>query len=227
MRNEDYYYYLHKTKISDPEMIESLCNEGLKSRYHYSINSTLARVNEDELKKEGLEKCIMNYLGASEDYNSVVVVKIPKRYFRDRIHRDGKADPSIPLFREYSELGCDWNSIFTPKLIQGIYCRDIDKSFSNPNFCPVFDPSGCQFADEQISCFESFNGEEWEAWENFAKKRKNVSFQNLYMSDRTHSTWDSLVEHYSKLYGIIPKQMINYEMSEDEKQLFNSTRKKI
>lgn len=221
MRNEDFYYYLHKTKLYGPEMIESLFNEGLKSKYHYSIDSTLAKVDETDLLKNGLENEILSYLGQGEEYNSVVVVKIPKKHFRDRIHRDGKTDPSVPMFREYYEEGWDWNSIFTPKLIQGIYCRDIDKSFLNPNFCPVFDPSGCQFSDEQIYYFDSFNGEEWK---KMATTRRNISFQQLYSDDKTYHIWDSIVGHYSQLYGIIPKQMINYEVSADDRLLFGTRR---
>ena len=217
MKNEDYYYYLHKTKISNPEMIESLFNEGLKSKYHYNINSTLAKVDEKNLLNNGLEEEMLSYLGQGEEYNAVVVVKIPKRYFRDRIHRDGKADPSIPMFREYYETGWDWNSIFTPKLIHCIYCRDIEKSFFNPNFCPVFDPGGCQFSDEQIYCFDSLNSEDWK---KLATARRKTSFQQLYFDDKKHRIWDSIVSYYSQLYGIAPKQMIKYEMSADEKGLF-------
>lgn len=218
MTNEDFYYYLHKTKLSGPEMIESLFNEGLKSEYYYSIHSTLAKVDENYLLNNGLENAILSYLGQGEEYDSVIVIKIPKRYFRDRIHRDGKADPAVPMFREYYEDGWGWNSLFTPKLIQGIYCRDIDKSFSNPNFCPVFDPSGCQFSDEQIYNFECSNSEEWRT---MATARKNVSFQQLYSGDKTYHVWDNIVSHYSKLYGIAPKQMINYVMPDDEKSLFS------
>ena len=217
MKSEDFYYYLHKTTISEPEMIESIFNEGLKSRYYYSMHSTLMPVDETNLLNNGLEAEILFYLGQGEEYNAVVVVKIPKKYFRNRIHRDGKTDPSIPVFREYYEEGWTWNSIFTPKLIQGIYCRDIEKSFSNPNFCPVFDPSGCQFSDEQIYCFDSFNGEDWK---KLAMTRRKTPFQQLYFDDQKHNIWESVVSHYSQLYGIIPKQMIKYEMSADEKSLF-------
>ena len=217
INSNDYYYYLHKTLISSPETIESLFNEGLKSRYHYSINSTLARVNEEDLKNNGLENEIMGYLGQGNQYNAVVIVKIPKRYFRDVIHRDGKMDPAVPLFREYSEEGWDWNSLFTPKLIQGVYCRDINKSFTNPNFSPVFDPSGCQYSDEQLDCFWSSNSSDWV---NFANARRNSSFEQLYTRDKTSKTWDSLISHYSQLYDVLPIQMIRYEMPDGDKQLF-------
>lgn len=217
INSNDYYYYLHKTLISSPETIESLFNEGLKSRYHYSINSTLARVNEEDLKNKGLENEIMGYLGQGNQYNAVVIVKIPKRYFRDVIHRDGKMDPAVPLFREYSEEGWDWNSLFTPKLIQGVYCRDINKSFTNPNFSPVFDPSGYQYSDEQLDCFWSFNSSDWV---NFANTRRNSSFEQLYTGDKTSKTWDSLISYYSQLYDVQPSQMIRYEMPDGDKQLF-------
>lgn len=219
INNDEYYYYLHKTLISSPETIESLFNEGLKSRYHYSINLTLARINADDLKANGLLSETMGYLGQNDQYNAVVIIKIPKRYFRGIIHRDGKMDPAVPMFREYSEEGWDWNSLFTPKLIQGVYCRDINKSFTNPNFSPVFDPSGCQYSDEQLNNFWSSNSIDWA---NFAKVRRNSSFEQLYASDKSNKTWDSIVSHYSQLYGVQPTQMINYEMSDEDKQLFGS-----
>lgn len=217
MDNNEFYYYLHKTKISDPEMIESIFNDGLKSKYHFSIHSTLMPFSESDLINNGIENTVIGYLGQSEEYNSVVVVKIPKRYFSDRIHRDGKIDPAVPMFREYSEVGWNWNALFTPKLIQGIYCRDLNKSFVNPNFCPVFDPSGCQFSDEQIRNFDSFNRIEWK---NLATNRRKYTFQQLYAGDRASHAWDAIVSHYSQLYGIRPKQMVKYIMPEDDKLLF-------
>lgn len=217
MNNNEFYYYLHKTKITDSGMIESLFNDGLKSEYHFSINSTLARVNESDLTNNGIENEIIKYLGQTEEYNSVVMIKIPKRYFRDRIHRDGKTDPAVPMFREYFEEGWDWNAIFTPKLIQGVYCRDLNKSFTNPNFCPVFDPSGCQFSDEQITNFDSLNSVEWKT---LASSRRKYSFQQLYASDKNNHVWDAIVSHYSQLYGINPKQMVEYIMPEDDKLSF-------
>ncbi len=217
INSNDYYYYLHKTIIDSPEKIESFFNEGLKSRCHYSIHSTMARINEQDLRNNGLEKEIKDYLGQGQDYNAVFIIKIPKRYLRDTIHHDGKMDPAIPMFREYSEEDWYWNSLFTPKLIQGVYCRDIDKSFTNPNFNPVFDPSGCQFSDEQVTNFDSVNATDWK---KMATDRKQYSFQQLYIGDKSSKTWDKVVSHYSQLYGIQPTQMVKYEMSDNDKQLF-------
>lgn len=217
INTNDYYYYLHKTSITEPEKIESFFNQGLKSKHYYSIHSTMARINEQDLQNNGLEKEAKDYLGQGEDYNTVFIIKIPKRYFRDTIHRDGKMDPAVPMFREYYEEGWDWNALFTPKLIQGVYCRDIDKSFTNPNFNPVFDPSGCQFSDEQITNFDSVNATDWK---KLAQARRNTPFSNLYANDRQQGTWNNIINHYSQLYGIQPTQMINYEMADEDKQLF-------
>lgn len=227
MERDEFYYYLHKTKLgnSGPEIIESLFNEGLKSKYHFSINSTMARVNGHELINYGLENEIKSYLGQGEEYDSVVVIKIPKKYFSDIIHRNGNIDPAVPMFREYYEDGRDWNSIFTPKLIQGVYCRDINKSFANPNFCPVFNPSGCQFSDEQIMNFDSVNSTNSLEWKQFAIARKKCSFQQLYTSDNTNHVWDSTISHYSQLYGINPKGMCKYSMPEDDKLLFEEIKR--
>lgn len=125
IKSNDYYYFLHKTSIDSPEVIESFFNQGLKSRYRYSIHSTLKKIDEIDMQVNGLEKEMKDELGQGDNYNVIFLIKIPKRYFRDTTHRDGKMDPAVPMFREYSEEGHDWTSIFTPKLIQGVYCRDI------------------------------------------------------------------------------------------------------
>lgn len=222
MENKEFYYYLHKTQLSKSEMIESLFNDGLKSRYQYSIHSTLAKVEEETIKNNDIQNEIVSYLGNSEEYNAVVVVKIPKRYFRDTVHRNGKTDPAVPMFREYYEDGWYWNALFTPKLIQGVYCRDLNKSFTNPNFNPVFDPSGCQFSDEQISNFDSYNGNEWR---NLAIARRKIPFQQLYADDKKNDTWNKIMSYYSQLYGVNPTQMIRYEMPEEDKSLFGAQHK--
>ena len=210
-KNIEYLYYLHKTRIVDYKDIESFFNEGLKSRYNYRIHSTLAPISEDTLKNYGLANQIVSYCGMGEEYNAVVVVKIPRKYFAEILHRNNKIDPSVPMFREYDDKSSNWTSVFTPKLIQGIYCRDINKSFTNPNFNPVFEPAGCQFSDEQIGYFNSYYLVDWL---KFDKARKNCSFQDLYASDKAHKTWDAIVNHYSNLFGVKPTPMVQYTMSE-------------
>lgn len=93
LKQEDYIYYLHKTSTDDPDIIEDIFNNGLKSWYGYSMHSILAPIDTETLQKVGLEQVIMNYLGDSEDYNSVVVVKMPKEYMTSIVHRDGKVNP--------------------------------------------------------------------------------------------------------------------------------------
>ena len=116
LKQEDYIYYLHKTSTDDPAVIEEIFNNGLKSWYDYSMHSTLAPINEEDLQKNGLQQCVMTYLGDSEDYNSVIVVKMPKDYMTAIVHRDGKVNPPVPVWKTND----DGTTSFTPHLIQGI-----------------------------------------------------------------------------------------------------------
>ena len=220
----DYNYYLHKTYISKPEMVESLFNQGLKSRYRYSMHSTMYPVDEQTIKELGLAQTILNYLGSDQEYNAVVVIKVPKKYFSTVIHRDGKIDPSIPLFREYQEVGTEYNALFTARLIQGVYCRDINMSFTNPNFSPVFDPSGCQFSDEQIMAFDGLGKANWR---EFARARRNLDFKEIYYGDKSEHTWDEVIKYYEQKYRVKmpPIGSQKYVMSEDEKKLFNTKKR--
>lgn len=217
INKNDYYYYLHKTNILSAEKIESFFNEGLKSDYDYNMHSTLQPIDEKLLETKGLHQTIINYLGDSNDYNSVVVIKVPKRYMSRILHRDGNIDPTIPLYRSFDGYDSEFSTAFTPNLIQGVYCRDIDKAFTNPNFNPVFDPSGLQFADEQIMNLNFFN---LYNLTNSLKERRKIPFQKLYIYDKNSNRWDKIVDYYSKLYGVLPKKMIVYKMPETDKNLF-------
>ena len=46
MEKTDFYYYLHKTKITDSAMIEDIFNNGLTSWYGTSIHSTIYPIDE-------------------------------------------------------------------------------------------------------------------------------------------------------------------------------------
>lgn len=217
LSQNDYYYYLHKTNINNAEIIENVFNEGLKSNYDYSMHSTLAPIDENELAAKGLQQIVINYLGDSEEYNSVFIIKVPKKYMSRVIHKDGSIDPTVPLYHSLEGYDTQFLTSFTPKLVQGVYCRDINKSFTNPNFNPVFDPSGSQFADEQITSLESLN---LYSLANSLKERRKIPFQKLMYTDKNSNMWDKIVDYYSQLYGVQPTQMTVYQMPEVDKNLF-------
>lgn len=217
MKQEDYIYLLHKTSEESPEFIEDIFNNGLKSSYDYSIHSTLAEIKETDLQQFGLEQCIMNYLGDSEDYNSVVVVKIPKEYMLSAIHRGGKINPPVPFWKSND----DRTTSFTPHLIQGIYCKRVSKSFTNPNFSPVYDPTGLKYSDEQINNMWSYN---LDNWITFANSRKNVDYGTLCQIDKQKQNWDRVIKYYSDMYGIQPTSA-HYTMSDDDVELLNHRKK--
>lgn len=228
----DYVYFLHKTNIEKdkiPETVESYFNDGLKSCWHYSIHSTLFPIEDEYIQKYGLEQSIMNYLGDGGSYNSVVVVKIPERYLGYIKHRDYEEFPPIPLFREYND-GYKlnnikpFNAVFTPKLIQGVYCKEIDKAFTNPNFNPIFYPNGCQFSEEQIEAMYAFAAAYYFAnqYVDYAKKRSKIPLQQLYEHDKINGTWNEIMSNYSNRFGIKPTNMVHYEMSDEDKKLCKS-----
>ena len=217
LKQEDYIYYLHKTSTDDPAVIEDIFNNGLKSWYGYSMHSTLAPIDTETLQKVGLEQVIMNYLGDSEDYNSVIVVKMPKDYMTAIVHRDGKVNPPVPVWKSND----DGTTSFTPQLIQGIYCKRVNKSFSNPNFSPVYDPTGLKYSDEQINYMWSG---QLENWVSFAKSRTNLDYQTLCRTDNQNQNWTRLIQHYSNKFGVNPINPTVYSMSEADVQLLNSVR---
>jgi hypothetical protein len=213
MEKTDFYYYLHKTKITDSNMIESIFSNGLTSWYGTNIHSTIYPIDEKQIEENGLDSVMQNYLGDGDEYNSVFLFKIPKKYMTDRIHRDGKIDPPVPFLKQNED---ETLSIISP-LIQGVYCRDINKSFTNPNFSPVFDPTGLKYSDEQIQNLWGLN---LSSWINFAKGRANSSFDELSTIDKNAHNWDRVVQFYSAIYGETIKPQQEYIMPDTDKSLF-------
>lgn len=213
MEKTDFYYYLHKTKITDSAMIEDIFNNGLTSWYGTSIHSTIYPIDEKLIMDNGLDSAIKNYLGEDSEYNSVFVFKIPKRYMTDRIHRDGKVDPPVPFIKQNED---ETVSIIS-SIIQGVYCRDIDRSFTNPNFSPVFDPTGLKYSDEQINNLWGLN---LNNWITFAKSRENKSFNELTSIDKSAHNWDRVIQFYSLIYGEAIKPHQEVIFSDEDKSLF-------
>lgn len=213
MKQKDFNYYLHKTKIIDSNMIEDIFNNGLTSWHGTSIHSTIFPVNNTEIERYGLDNVMKNYLGNGEEYDSVFLFKIPKRYMTDIIHRGGKIDPPVPFLKQNDDATI---SIIS-SVIQGVYCRDLNKSFTNPNFSPVFDPTGLKYSDEQIQNLWSLDLIDWI---KFAKSRQNSSYKELCAIDQKTHNWDRVIQFYNLIYGETIKPNQRYAMSDEDKSLF-------
>lgn len=218
MEKTDFYYYLHKTKVDSSNMIEDIFNNGLTSWYGTSIHSTLAPIDEKDLEQFGLDSMMKKYLGNDEEYNSVFLFKIPKKYMTDRIHRDGKIDPPVPFIKQND----DDTVVLISSIIQGVYCRDINKSYTNPNFSPVFNPTGLKYSDEQLQNLWGLN---LNNWIQFAKSRENASYDELSVIDSKANNWERVIQYYSSIYGESIKSNQEFTVPEIDKTLFSGRQK--
>ena len=75
MSKIEYNYYLHKTGHEEPDVIADIFNNGLQSRYGLSIESTLAKIDKKDIETRGLGVLMKEYLGDSEYYNTVFLIK--------------------------------------------------------------------------------------------------------------------------------------------------------
>lgn len=213
MEKTDFYYYLHKARITDSNVIEDIFNNGLTSWYGTNMHSTIYPIDDKTIEQCGLDNVMKNYLGNGDEYNSVFLFKIPKKYMADRVHRNGKIDPPVPFLKQNE----DGTISIVSSVIQGVYCRDLNKSFTNPNFSPVFDPMGLKYSDEQIRNFWALN---LTTWVEFAKSRANSSYNELCTFDKKNHNWDRVIQFYSSIYGGTIKPNQRYVMSDEDKNLF-------
>lgn len=156
------------------------------------------------------------------NYKTVFLIKIPKDYLALVLHRDGKLDPPIPFFKDYKS-NIEKYSIFTPHLIQGCYNETTGFFITNPNYCPIFDPSGFNFSDEQVRNFWMYN--KFKAV-SFDKMRKSLSAEELKKFDIENHIWDNIMDDYSKKYNIRKKEVI-YDSSDYKNELEKCRENKI
>ena len=111
-------------------------------------------------------------------------------------HRDGTLECPIPLFKQTNEkIDANGNTInlFTPHLIRGVYDRINNVFVSNPNYTPIYNPNGLQYADEQVQNLYSLNALNWVS---YAEHRRKLSFEELDKIDSQSKTFDEHLKAY-------------------------------
>lgn len=196
MEKSEFNYYIHKTAFAD---YNSFFKNGvIDFDTSFKIESTMQRISDDDIANGYLETYMKNLRETDEN---VILIKIPKCYFPDHCHRDGNWDVPIPLFYEAEgkdPIGREGvYPILIPNLIQGCYNRH--KGFiNNEGYCPVFDPSGLKFSEEQL---EPMHRENYYKYNDYLKRNK-CSMSELYIHDKSNKTWDSFIKYYSAKFGI-------------------------
>lgn len=212
MNTNDYYYYIHGTTESD---YTKFFSKGLIDKdKEFKIESTMLRISDEDIVNGRLQELMTNSKDKYGDlWDTVFLIKIPKCYFPNHQHRDGTWDVPIPIFyerKETDEYGkTDIYPTLVPNLIQGCYSKD--KGFiTNPNFCPVFDPSGLKFGYEQL---QPMRYQGYFRYEDY-KKRNNADTRELFDYDKSNDTWKPFVEYYASKFGVEPVTLFDDESEE-------------
>jgi len=213
----EYFYYIHRTPESD---YMSFFNKGLVDYDPtFAIESTMEKLDETVLLNGELQETMKKALRDGDEF--VFLIKIPKCYFPDHEHRDGTWDVPIPLFYESKETDQYGRTgiypVLIPCLIQGCYNKE--KGFiTNPNFSPVFDPSGLKFAYEQLQPMRnSTNG--YKKYEQYNKRNKG-NIIDLYNFDKANATWEPFVEYYAKKFNVTePAVLFDEEEPQSNKHI--------
>jgi len=189
-----YDYHIHGTTSDD---VESFFNTGLISYRENSIASTLTPLDEEDIERYGLRFIEKRY-AETNNYKYCYVVKIPKYYMGWMVHRDGSIEPPIPMWIPTGEL--DYNgrktSILTPHLIAGVYSLERNQVMPNPNYNPKYDPTGMQYANEQIENMQLAYDNKYSEWLKFARARKQFDFAELTRRDNDTNFWEAYMEQY-------------------------------
>ena len=218
MKKKDYDYFLYKTNIKKPEDIEKLFNEGIRFNDIYHISGTFNKVDDKDLEQDGIQETILKSIEYDSDYNSVILVKIPKSYLGRRL----PVDPIYPLYRLNSDFD-EYPATFTPKLIQGVYCRDIGTSFTNPNFNPIYNPNGAQYFGDQLNNLKSSGDPNQE---KVLRDRQNYSFNTLEELDRKTGAYNNIYNYYCNKFGMSATNMVDYKVPDEYKSLFEGGKTK-
>lgn len=184
MANPNYIYLLHGSRNSGKDFVDKVFQEGIKSEYGCSIQSTLAKLDGDfDLNDE-----IIKYASIHE--GTVFVARIPREYFPTGEfvrHRDGSIDfnKCRPVFKKPSR-----NSqfvYFTPELIIGAYDYASNKAINNPNYNEKYNARGLQYSKE-VTDFLFTNGYKEEYAEVTA--RRELSYSDLLILDKANHKFE-------------------------------------
>lgn len=196
-----YNYYIHRTVSED---IDSFFNYGLIDYDpSFKIESTMELLTDEvaENKEELANKMKSSIIG-DDTYNTVFLIKIPKDYFPYKYKGFKSLHIPMPIFKEKEDcnqksLIHDTYPVLIPNLIQGCYNKK--RGFiSNPNYNPVYDPSGLKFGYEQLQ--ELHNSFLYDY--NKCIQRNKTPVHELYKDDIEHDRWNEYVELFSKKLGI-------------------------
>ena len=216
MNLSEFNYYIHRTPVAD---YTQFFNNGLIDYDRtFRIESTMERISDQDIAEGRLQDKMTDLREGDEN---VFLIKIPKAYFPNIVHRDGSMDIPIPFFRDIQttdEYGREnVYPLLIPNLIQGCYNKQ--KGFiTNPNYCPVFDPSGLKFAYEQIQPMRD-NG--YYKYTEYSK-RNSGSVADLFKFDQSNKTWGSFIEYYSRKFDVTsPAVVFN---NDEQQQLIGSNK---
>jgi len=176
----EYYFY----GVNNLANIDVYFNEGLIIKNENCLEQSFTGI----VLAYGLNKCLYEYAN-KHNYDNVFVIKIPA-YYTGWVHRDGKVEPFVPLL-----LSKDGNKVIIPNLIYGVYNKNTEDYISNYNYQPIYDPSGLQYADMQLSHMYKFG---YFDWYKEAFRRNSYSYEELKNIDCESQKWDRIIKHYSK-----------------------------
>lgn len=197
---DDFYYFIHRTGESD---YQQFFENGL---YVYdktnNITSTAEKLDSELINNGMLGNFMKNALRETDE--NVILLKIPKLYFPQVLHRTGKMDVPIPFLYEKElpnpsdQYQIDIYPVIIPCLIQGVYSKKYG-FVTNENYNPVFDPSGLKFSNEQL---EPVRNMKYDDYIRYNKRNNDYSCDYLYQFDKETGTWNDFTRYYSSKFNL-------------------------
>ena len=196
--DNEFVYFIHEEAYINPEIIDAIFSEGLINTSGHNIDSTMepAPLNGGQIKDR-----VKDYSKQTGKTKNMFVIRIPKYYLTPRMNDGRLKQFPLPIWKKVDKTEeHDEAVILPPELIYGVYNAQNNSFDVNPNYSPVYDPSGLQFDDSQIKYFKDNKIDEWAT---FAEDRKKESFYDLKKVDERSHAWDQALSVYRPHFGYI------------------------
>ncbi len=192
--NKEYMYFLYGTTIMNDEELAEVFAEGIVSQRVDDQLDNISSIMEPIAIPAG--DIAHRTKAASQDINgnAVFVIRIPKYYLEPRVINGKMIQVPLPIWKRIETSSENKVSILPPELIYGVYSKAEDKFKINPNWSPVFDPTGMQYDESQVKYFQD-NGQVY--WQMFADERRHRTFDELVKTDEKLHSWNYALEIYS------------------------------
>ena len=201
--DNEFVYFLHGATVRNIDDIYNIFENGLINNTGTDMKSSMTMINRNGCQIVDKIKEHPEIKG-----NVIFVIRIPLIYLAPVVIEGVAKQTPVPIWKRLGKEEAE----LPPELVYGVYIKHMNSLKVNPNYSPVFDPTGLQFDNSQIEYLAKNNVV---GWQEGALNRRYRSYDDLKKDDEILHRFDYAMSFYNTHFGYY-----GYRKSEEKKREF-------